>query len=55
MTTEISAMLSNALLRCCLYFFQTEFEIRAVSYGSSFFSVDLWPMRFRSTLKNEDP
>ena len=28
-----------------IYSLLTVFEIRAVSYGSSFFSVDLWPKR----------
>ena len=32
----------NAVLK---YLLLTEFEIRTVSYGLSFFPVDLWPKR----------
>ena len=30
---------------CITYFLLTEFEVRTVSYGPSFFPVDLWPKR----------
>ena len=31
--------------RRCLYLLLTEFEVRTVSYGPSFFRSDLWPKR----------
>ena len=38
------------------YLLQTEFEGRTVSYGPSFFLLDLWPKReHKSKGENEDP
>ena len=37
------------------YLLLTEFEGRTVSYGPSFFLLDLWPKREIEEEKNEDP
>ena len=39
----------------CIYLLLTEFEVRAVSYGPSFFPFELWPKRINHRGKNEDP
>ena len=40
----------------CQYLLLTEFEGRTVSYGPSFFLLDLWPKRaINQRGKNEDP
>ena len=41
-----------------IYLLLTEFEVRTVSYGPSFFPFDLWPNRawaINRMGKNEDP
>ena len=38
-----------------IYRLLTEFEVRTVSYGPSFFPFDLWPALFALGGNNEDP
>ena len=41
----IEVILSSETAMDCIYLLLTEFEVRTVSYGASFFPFDLWPKR----------
>ena len=41
----IEVILSSKTTMGCIYLLLTEFEVRTVSCGPSFFPFDLWPKR----------